>query len=260
MNIRRQGKVDEVLKEARELVWQQNDSSDRLLTLIGKDWSVGVIGLVAGRLVQTFHRPVAIGTSVDGKIIGSARSIGKYPIIDGLKASEKNLLTFGGHRQAAGFSLKDEDWDRYTKDLKKHARAVLSEEDLIPELTADAVLTEDEISLTTVENIEKLAPFGFGYPQPTFILSGVTLDELKIVGRNQDHLKATALLGDTYLELVGFGMAGKILTQDHGTWHLMGHLEINRWNGTERLQFRFFDYLPGEDNFEIVSEDGPTTK
>lgn len=259
-NARRQSKVDEILKEAQVLVWQQNEPEDRLLAITSDDWPSGIVGLVAGRLVQIFHRPVIMGGHSGEEIIGSARSIEKYPIIEGLTAAASHLLRFGGHRQAAGFSLRRKDWTKFTQAIKKHAQGVLSPEDLIPEVTADAVLTQEEINLKTALDLEKLAPFGMGYPEPVFILPGVVMDNLNIIGRNQDHLKALAQIGDTYLELVGFGMAGRVLSQNHDTWHLMGHLEINRWNGKSRLQFRFFDYLPGSDNFEIVSTDGQASK
>jgi len=160
------------------------------LVFAGTGWHPGVIGIVANRLVDRFHRP-AIVLSIDPETRlarGSGRSTGAFHLLEALEATQDLLLRFGGHKQAAGLSLPADRIDELRGRLNRYAAERLRPEDLLPAHEFDARLRLDEITPAAVEDIFKLAPFGFGNPAPLFLI-----EEAEIVGEPsvyaENHLR-----------------------------------------------------------------------
>ncbi|HSX42170.1 MAG TPA: single-stranded-DNA-specific exonuclease RecJ [Candidatus Saccharimonadales bacterium] len=253
LNTERQGVMETATAEAEKALWAQNKIDDHLFVIAGDAWPAGVIGLSAGKLSYRHNRPVVILTGQGEELTGSARSIGEYSIIDGLDFSAEHLLSHGGHQQAAGLRLKKTELPKFVDSLKAHAKKNIAPEDLVPVLTADAILTPDEVSLTTAKAVEKLAPFGQANPSPKFIIKYAKLDSPRTMGKDGRHLKWQAKLDGRDLEVVGFGLAGRFAESPHTTAHLFGALEQNHWNGNTRLQFKLADYQPTDHRIEKVT-------
>lgn len=253
LNTERQAVMEMVTREAEQALFTQNSPSDRVFVVVGKEWPAGVIGLAAGKLCYRHNRPVVVLTGAGETLTGSARSIGDYSIIDGLDASAGHLTRHGGHKQAAGLSLTKTQLPKFVDSLKRHAQKGIKAEDLIPILTADAILAADEVSLATAKAVNKLEPFGHDNPSPKFIIKDVKLASPRTMGKDGSHLRWQATLDGKDLEIVGFGMASRFAESPHTTAHIFGALEQNHWNGTTRLQFKLSDYQPTDHKIEKIT-------
>lgn len=251
-NRERQGLVEQVLKNAEELLFTQNKIEDHCFVLKGDTWPAGVLGLVAGKLAGRYYRPVVVLSERDGELGGSARSSAGYSIIDGLTSVGGLLTRFGGHDQAAGLSLPMAAWPKFVDGLKSHANRAIDPKALIPSFLADSVLEEPELNLKTVQLCEILQPFGLQNPPPLFVVENVELGQPRSLGSGE-HLKFNARVGQLPIEVIGFGWRKRYEANPLTTADLLGHLEANHWNGSSRLQLRLVDFQPVDGQIEVIN-------
>jgi single-stranded-DNA-specific exonuclease len=163
---------------------------ERALVFCGEGWHVGVVGIVASRLVERFHRP-SIVLSVDrdtGIARGSGRSIPPFHLLEALESMQELFIRFGGHRQAAGLTLEAGRIEEFRRRLQRYAAERLRPEDLIPRQEFDARLRLDEIGDALASDLQRLAPFGFGNPAPLFAVEGVEVAG-EPVAFKENHLR-----------------------------------------------------------------------
>ncbi len=210
------------------------------IVLASEAWHSGVIGIVASRVVELYHRPTILIALQDGNGKGSGRGIPGFHLHDALRACSEHLLRFGGHKYAAGLAIDEETLAEFADRFDEVAAGLLSEEDLLPEIKIDAELSPAEISMDTAMEIASLEPFGSGNPRPVFLLRGArVVDRTVMKGR---HLRLKILAGKTCLEAVGFSMAGRM--PDSDLLDLVFSLEINTWNGARSVRLRLKDARP----------------
>jgi single-stranded-DNA-specific exonuclease len=166
--------------------------TDRQAALVfaGKDWHRGVVGIVANRLVERFHRPVFV-LSEDaelGIMQGSGRSVPGLHLLEALESLAELLIRFGGHQQAAGVSLTSERMEEFRERLNAYAAQRLTPEDFLPQIEVDAELDFPEITDRAVEEILSMAPFGFGNPAPVFVVRGAEVVGAPVVWKEK-HLR-----------------------------------------------------------------------
>jgi len=207
----------------------------RVLVLEEDAWHPGVIGIVASRLVERYHRPAILIGRSHGMGRGSGRSIPGFSLYDALTACAGELESFGGHKMAAGLRIA---WERIPvlrKRINEHAAVHLAESDLVPGLRADAVLGAEDVSPDLVEELERLSPFGLGNPEPLFLLPRVHVEEVRVVGRG--HLRFRMAGTGRPLWAVGFDM-GPLLEEVRRSpsLDLLVHLRFNDFNGDRRPQ------------------------
>ncbi len=179
-----------ILKEAEQIACQQLDSGDpRVLTLAGESWHHGVIGIVASRLVERFNRPVAMIALENGEGRGSARSIPGFDITAALTDSSDLLDRFGGHEQAAGFTVAQDNIDMLRDNLDLYASSNLEQEMLKPSLYIDVELSAADIDSELIDTLEKLQPYGTANPRPLFGSRQWQVLSWRQVGADQKHLK-----------------------------------------------------------------------
>ncbi len=243
-NRRRQDLVAKVLEDATKQLWQQNNPDDRVIILSGVDWPSGVLGLVAGKIVQETSRPAIVLTKTADGYSGSARSIDRFSMIDALEQTKKHLVRFGGHRLAAGLAVNDRHLEQFVKDIKKHAKTALAKDDLRPIIEIDAELRGDDISNETIRQVDQLAPFGYKNSQPLFLIKNLDLSRPVVMGSSKNHLKWRLDIDAKPLEVVAFGLAGRFLANPAEKADIVGVLEQNLWNGSSRLQVKLKDYRP----------------
>lgn len=189
-NRNRQSIERAIFKEAVEMVENEIDLEETRVLVLGKDgWHEGVIGIVASRLVDMYRRPVLLVSFKDGMGKGSARSIRSFPLHDALKMAEKHLESFGGHQFAAGFKVSEQKIDDLARELNKIAVEVLdSRVEELPELEYDTEVTLSELDREFMFYHDKLAPFGYGNPQPLMLVRGAEIvSKPKVVGTR--HVK-----------------------------------------------------------------------
>lgn len=218
----------------------------RSLVIHGADWHAGVIGIVASRLVDRFHLPSVLLTTIDGIAKGSARSINDFDIHTALKDCEHLLLEFGGHKHAAGLSLKIDNIPQFREEFDKIAHTFISKEMLIPEILIDAELQFNELSPLFFKLLNKFAPFGFVNNKPVFFTRGVkSVNGVKVVGTNS--LKFRAIQNNFVIDAIGQNLAKKISLCTGGkSFSIVYNLEAHSHNGSRAPQLSIKDIRPDE--------------
>ena len=191
----RQEEEAKTLAEALEQIHSQNLAAERVLLLAGEGWHPGVIGIVASRLIESYHRPVFMVALPAGKsssktgATGSARSIPGFSLCDALEHCRHLLLRHGGHDLAAGFSVLPEKVEQLREALYEYAQGLLSEELLQPEIAIDTEAWLSDLTLSAVEEFHHLEPFGCGNPPPSIAVRDVKLLDYNKVGEGGAHLR-----------------------------------------------------------------------
>jgi single-stranded-DNA-specific exonuclease len=168
-NTRRQEEEAAIVAEAKRLVEGDPDiGGHNLLLVSGQGWHRGVIGIVASKLSETYHKPSLVLSTADGLAYGSGRSIRNFDLLAALESCHDVFLKFGGHKQAAGVTLEESRIPELRQRLTRWADDVLSPEDLVPRLRIDAPLGLREIDADVLDGLTRLGPFGAGNPKPIF--------------------------------------------------------------------------------------------
>ena len=240
-NTERQKLTTTALNKAREQILAQGISS--LLIAGDKDYPIGIAGLVAGRISDEFYRPTIVIRTGDRTSSGSCRSIPEFNIIQALNQCSSLLTQFGGHSQAAGFTLPTENLARLQQHLSQLATTQLEGVDLQPQLDIDAEVVLPDLAGDTFQAIQRLAPFGCGNPSPTFVSRRVEVVDCRTMGNNEDHLRLKLKQGDTIWNGVGFRL-GEHLAEVSSPLDVVYNLEIDKWSGEERLRLNLLDFAP----------------
>ena len=233
----------ETLQEAERAVAELGAAHTHSIVLGGEGWHSGVIGIVASRLVDRYSRPTVLIALDDTTGKGSCRSIRGFNLYNGLQSCADYLLAFGGHEMAAGLSVSADQLPAFAAAFESHARSVLSEVDLQPKLYHDGVVLLEEMDLDVLRQLEGLAPFGMGNPEPVLILESVHAMQVKPVG--DTHLRFTACQGAFSHPAIAFGMLDR-REEFQGEVDLLVSPQINRYNGRESVQLRIKDVRPAQ--------------
>ena len=190
LNRERQAVEERILREASAVIeaWPEARRSRRGYVVAGESWHEGVIGIVASRLVERYHRPVVLIAGTEGDWKGSGRSIPSFDLHAGLAACSSLLERFGGHRAAAGLSIRPEAVDDLAEAFAAFADEHLDEIDLRAVTTVDAIVPGAALTLDLCAELRRLAPFGLGNPGVNLLVAGCELSELTTVGEGK-HLR-----------------------------------------------------------------------
>jgi single-stranded-DNA-specific exonuclease len=216
------------------------------LVLASRHWHLGVIGIVAARLVDRFQRPtIVLAINEHGIAKGSARTNGGFDLYQGLASCRDMLEAFGGHPSAAGVTIREARIDEFRAKFSQVVAAWTREGTVVPTLNVDAEVRLDEINLQLIQEIGTLHPFGAGNPEPTFAVTQLKVMDARTVG--EKHLKMTVRQGASLLfDSIGFGM--KSLMERGIPSRIPVDLaftpELNHWNGRDRIQLRIRDIRP----------------
>lgn len=236
-NQHRQNIEGKIIEEAEYLLGEWDFAKNKVIVLKGQDWHQGVIGIVASRLVEKYYRPVIILTKQNGIYKGSGRSIPGFHLYRALCACGDLLESFGGHSQAAGLSLKEENIEPFITQINSIASQMLTEKDFIPILDVDGEINLDEADFKLLEEISKLEPFGCENPEPILVFRRGTVKECREVGNNGGHLKLKVKAGKTLWDAIGFNMADySELAASKEPLDFAFVLDKNQWNGRTNLQ------------------------
>ena len=235
--------VDEALGQV-DAVAGSEDGLPSLLFVGSQTWPPGVLGLIAGRLADRFHRPtvaLCFGPDVSR---ASARSIEEFDIVGALELTQDLLVRFGGHRQAAGFTVPTAKLHTLQRRLQSLAEERLSGVELVPALEIDCEASPHVPA--EVENfrfIQSLAPFGKDNPSPVFLGRGVRVLEARLVGRGSRHLKLRVSSGGGAWDAIAFGR-GEMLDVARGPVDLVYTVGLDEWRGLPRIQLTVLDLRP----------------
>lgn len=243
INLDRQAELDRVLKEAEEKITKRGLHKKKIILVEGKNWPEGIVGLVAGRLMEKFARPtIVLGEHKDG-YKGSARSIDEFHLLESLEASKEYLSKFGGHARAAGLSLEREHLSNLYDRLLELAEAKLEHKNLVPKISIDAEIKLEDINQKLYDKLKKFEPFGMTNPRPVFLLKELIISSLRTVGADGKHLK----LKLQAMDAIGFdlGYLAEELTEGEKI-DIVFTIDINEWNNQKKLQLKIIDLRKGE--------------
>ena len=227
--------VDEAVAMAR------THESDRVLVLAKDGWHVGVIGIVASRVQQEFHKPTVVIGIEDGMGKGSCRSVGGFSIVGALQHCAALLERFGGHEMAAGLSVNAGKIDELRRALNEFAANTLKDDDLHEHVRIDAVVKLGDLDAEFFEQLERLEPCGPDNPTPVFAVEGVRLQGApRVVGKN--HLRFNVTDGDTSAQAIWWGMGDFGFPQ--GGFDVAFAPELNEYRGVENVQLKVRDIRP----------------
>jgi single-stranded-DNA-specific exonuclease len=235
-----------ILKKSAEHAKEQIRNRQQLSKLIfiaDGNYQQGVIGLIAGKLVEEFYRPAIVVSISKGKSKGSARSVPGFNIIEFLRSHSEFFPEVGGHPMAAGFSVPTEKLNDLKKKLEESADKIISEDILKRSLKIDCEIPIQEISHKLFDNIQSLAPFGMGNPEPVFVSYNAKVKAMSLMGKDKNHLKIK--LGQKEFETIdaiGFGMgefADNFKVGDN--IDIAYTIDSNTWNGNTKLQLKLKD-------------------
>ncbi len=204
LNSRRQKAEESIFKQAKEKIEDEGlDRDYRVLVLGSAEWHRGIIGIVASRLKEEYHRPVILFNYENGLAHGSGRSIREFSLIDCLDACRSHFLNYGGHRLAVGCSLPREGMPRFREAVNAYAGERLTDDDLKRKLRIDASLDPEGITDEFRKAYALLEPFGVGNPTPVFMAEGVQAASApqRLQGR---HLKFLVSKGGRVMEAIGW--------------------------------------------------------
>lgn len=253
-NRTRQKLTDEMMEEIRKRILKKK-ILPKVVIEKGKDWKIGLVGLVAGKLTEEFSRPfLVLREDEGGGCSGSGRSIPVFDLIESIEKCSELLTQFGGHSQAAGVKIKKNCLTKFDKKMNEIAEGIIKEEDLAPSIEIDSEIGAEKINWDLIDALEKFAPFGFANRKPNFLVKNLEVHEIKAVGSNKDHMRA--LFRTTfdngqgkYFPAIGFRL-GRMLEEMPGSntglrWgdkvDVVFQPEINEWNGERELQLNLVD-------------------
>jgi single-stranded-DNA-specific exonuclease len=249
LNRERQAVEDRILRAATAEIeaWPDARRRHRGYVVAGEDWHEGVIGIVASRLAERFGRPVVLiaGAASGSDWKGSGRAGGSFDLHGALATCAEHLERFGGHRAAAGLSIRPEAIEAFAAEFAAHADAVLTDDDLKPRIAVDAIVRGSELGLALCEELARLAPFGLGNPGITLLVDDCELERLDTVGDGKHLRFRVRQRGRDAGSAIAFGFGGQLDRYRRvGRYDVAFRLQENRWNGTIAPQLvvrRIFD-------------------
>jgi single-stranded-DNA-specific exonuclease len=257
LNRERQGVEDRILREAFAKIdeWPEAKQRRRGYVLADEGWHEGVIGIVASRLVERFHRPVVLIAGSGDEWKGSGRSPGVFDLHGGLAACSGHLERFGGHRAAAGLSIRPEEIEAFTDAFAAHADSALSDDDLRPRTVVDAVVSGVELTLELCGQLRRLAPFGLGNPGVTLLLPSCEIGDVAPVGDGKHLRFRVREHGRDSGSAIAFGLGGQVdRYRRPGHYDVVFRLEENHWNGTVAPQLVVRQVLDAPEAYEALRE------
>lgn len=238
----RQGTESEILEETLKFIEADLDPEHgKVLVIGGEGWHQGVIGIVASKVLEKYNRPVIMLSIEDGIAKGSGRSLKCFNLFKALCFCEDLLDRFGGHEMAAGLTIKSCKINEFRKRINAYADSILTDVDLLPCIRVDAFLDRADMTLQNVYELARLAPFGAGNPGAVFGYAGFTISGIRTLSAGK-HIRLGLSDGSLSAEGIGFNMgelAGAYKTGD--AIDAVFTLEVNSWNGTDRLQMNLRD-------------------
>ena len=238
-NKTRKGLDKNITKEALEMI----DVKKKSTVVHSEHWHKGVVGIVASRLIEDHYKPTIVLAEKDGILTGSARSVHDFNLYSAIAKCEHLCEKFGGHKYAAGLSIKKENLTQFIAAFEKAVSESITEDQLTPKINIDKVIDIDAVDDKLYRIIKQFAPFGPKNLSPIFVSKGVIDNGYgKQVGEDKTHLRINAKKNKGAIAGIGFGMGDYFeIIKDNQTFDVCYSIDENEWNGKKSLQLRIRD-------------------
>ncbi|WP_430739080.1 single-stranded-DNA-specific exonuclease RecJ [Staphylococcus aureus] len=246
-NRERKDIVATITEEAMAMAETKVKKGDLFLLLAKENWHEGVLGIVASKIVETFALPTLI-LNIDREqnhAKGSARSIDQVSMFEILSAHQELIAKFGGHHMAAGMTMDIENIESLAEGLNKWMKELSKTTSLDPVKPVDVLLTENDITIKNIRDMNRLRPFGTDFSRPIFEMDDLSVSSVKAIGQQKNHLKLT--LGESNIAAL-FWQNGHLEPelQDEQPINILGSVQINEWNGNQSPQLIIQDIAMNE--------------
>ena len=238
-NSNRRFTEQEIYDEAMEQIAADvNFEKKKVIVLYKRGWHHGVIGIVASRISDLYYKPcILISTDENGEGKGSGRSIPSLNLFDALSECSDTLVDFGGHAAAAGLSINESEIDNFSKKINKYADDNLTANDMIPQLLIDCPISENDISIESVNALNKLEPFGMNNEKPVFAIENVQVADVAVVGADNKHLRLKISKNGKTINCIAFGLGHMLpMLNAKKPVSVAFHMDINHYQGREQVQ------------------------
>lgn len=255
-NVDRQKLTEQLVAEAHDQVKITEQENEQVLFVLGANWSIGILGLVASKLKEVYYKPTLVMTNVNGVISGSGRSVREFNMIKALQSMPEFFSKFGGHPQACGFSLNDSAvLDEFKKRLRTTAAESLQNVDLAPQITIDAEVDLAAVDWKLYDLLQKFEPFGQANEEPKYAAYGLTVVAVEPVGADGKHLRLLLKHNSHVVrKTIAFGLGDP--TRHPENWRevlqpgdkidIVFTVGVNEWNGNRELQLTIEDIRRAE--------------
>ena len=237
--------LDKQITQEALLQIEENNEQNRFSTVVYQEnWHKGVIGIVASRLVENYYRPTIVFTKSGDKLAASARSVKDFDVYNALEACAIHLEQFGGHKYAAGMTLKEENYENFKNAFEKTVQETIHPDLLIPEVSYDLEIELAQINPKLMRLLKQFEPFGPENMTPVFLSKNLKDSGFaKTIGANNEHLKAFVKQGNSEsFGAIGFGLGDKLDTiTNQKPFEALFNIDENEFNGSVFLQLRFKD-------------------
>lgn len=242
LNKKRQDMLKKALDEA-ENRYLEFGQDDLIIIDYSPDWHVGIIGLIAGRLAEKYMKPAIIMHDFGDYLVGSARSQSYFNVIEAFTEFKHYFTHFGGHAQAAGFSINKNEVDNFIVEFKEYVKNKLEKCDISSTIDIDCEIKPEEINWDTLEFIKSLEPFGIANQRPTFLLRSAEIEQTRVVGKDEKHLSLNVRKEGKNIRGIAFnfGEHGDY-AREHKNLDIVFQLEENEWKGNSNLQLKVIDF------------------
>jgi len=243
LNDERRKLEDDILGSCLLSIEQKVDlDKEHVLVISGEGWHIGVVGIVASRLLERFYKPTIVLAVDRNRARGSGRSIAGFDLFQALSSCSDCLKEYGGHKRAVGLTLNAKDIPTFRERINRYAKERLDPSLASPRITIDGEVNADVLTLDNVASLSAMEPLGASNPAPVFSMRGVSLLEpARVVGRN--HLKLLLCQDGISLGGIGFSMAGfmPLLKDTARSFHISFTPFINEWKGYRNVELELKD-------------------
>ena len=243
LNDKRKRLDEEITQEALVQIVENQEENKKTTVVFQPFWHKGVIGIVASRLIENYYRPTLVFTKNEDKLVASARSVSGFNIYSALEACQEYLEQFGGHKYAAGLTIKEENYNKFKEAFERIVSQTIDKELLEQRINIDLEIKLEDVSSIFFETLKRFAPFGPENMTPVFLSKGVKAKEFRVVG-DGSHLRIvlTNIEETVSFVAIGFGLAEKkTLLKKGQPFDIVYQLEENIWNGRASIQMRIKD-------------------
>ena len=247
-NTERRSTDQNITQEALEQIKNLKEESRKTSVVYHETWHKGVIGIVASRLIETYYRPTLVFTKSGNQLAASARSVHGFDIYNALEASSEYIEQFGGHKYAAGLSLKPENYKNFKHKFEEVVSEQIEDHQLIRQQVFDLEIELTDITPKLFRILKQFGPFGPGNMSPVFRINGLQdTGYARAVGKGEEHLKCKLFKGQNPFKIdgIGFNLGHKIkYLQNRSKVDILCTIDENEWNGQISLQLKIKDLKP----------------
>ena len=239
-NVKRQEIEKRISDEAIKMLEDPEEQNAPCIILGKENWHHGVIGIVSSKITDMYSKPSILLCFEDEKAKGSGRSIPGFDLHEALENCNRYIEQFGGHSMAIGITIQKDNFQKFKDDIEEYAKSKNISE-IVPEIQVDEKIQLQDISIKDVEELSLLEPFGEGNRVPLFQISGLKISSIRALSEGK-HLKLFLKDDNKYIDAIGFNMgniADKYTIEDK--IDIIGGLELNSYNGTEKMQINLKD-------------------